>query len=97
MDAIHLRLQNKLYEQHYLQNEIKRCQDFTTTEMNKIELMTDADVPQSAWGSSDGNKHKKHLARLQHELSERKRLKKEVSDLKIKTKATGSMTAEKVS
>jgi THO complex subunit 5 len=91
MAAHHLRLQNLLYEKNYLLREIKRCKDFTTTEMDKINLVPDSEID---LGSAPDEYHKQ-LVRLEHELAERKRLKSQLHDLKAEIKTTENETAEK--
>jgi THO complex subunit 5 len=91
MAAHHLRLQNLLYEKNYLLREIKRCKDFTTIEMDKIDLMADSEVEMD----SAPDEYHKQLVRLEHELAERKRLKDQLHDLKAEIKTTESETADK--
>ncbi|RHZ41470.1 hypothetical protein DYB31_002451 [Aphanomyces astaci] len=67
VEAHHLKLQNLLYEKDNLLREIKRCRGFPTKELDKIEFK-DGVLPVLV----DDDRHKRHLQRLDDELSDRK-------------------------
>lgn len=77
-DTHHLRLQNLLYEKNLLEREIKRCEDFATTEMDKVNLVSKAEFQKSAGKeltgvSESSDPHRYHMNRLTFELNERKK------------------------
>jgi hypothetical protein len=94
-----LRLQNLQYEKNQLLNEIRRCRDFRTKEMDNVDLM-----PLSAYYKEKGIKrpppkdddHKLHLERLAHELTVRKRLGAELEALQEKSKDVDNQTSSKL-
>ncbi|RHY93593.1 hypothetical protein DYB35_000006 [Aphanomyces astaci] len=67
VEAHHLKLQNLLYEKDNLLREIKRCRGFPTKELDKIEFK-DGVLPVLV----DDDRHKRHLQRLDDELTDRK-------------------------
>ncbi|CAH0475153.1 unnamed protein product [Peronospora belbahrii] len=74
-----LQLQNLLYEKDHLLREIRRCQGFSTKELDKIEF-EDGHLPIQV----DPKSHRAHLEQLTKELGTRKSLQLELKELKLK-------------
>lgn len=68
MDLLYLDLQNLFYEQHHLQLDLHRCRQLVTSYQN-IALQNEdsigTELPEDA--------HERMIARLRHELNERRR------------------------
>ncbi|ETV69347.1 hypothetical protein, variant 2 [Aphanomyces astaci] len=90
VEAHHLKLQNLLYEKDNLLREIKRCRGFPTKELDKIEFK-DGVLPVLV----DDDRHKRHLQRLDDELSDRKALLQHQQHLKTQISSVEDATQSK--
>eukprot|EP00729_Bicosta_minor_P014920 gene14920-33307_t len=84
VDALHLSLQNLLYEKTHILKEIKRCHLFRSSH-DDIEMIPEAQFVSESSADAKvlaADPHKKMLARLDHEGKERNRLALQLKGLK---------------